>query len=156
MNRETVLEYRYRRLLRLYPRAWRREHEDAMTATYLDSGPQRARPSMMDTADVVRGAARTRMTAAGSGLDAGPSVAAELALAAASVLAALWFCLFELAPIPEDYLLPRFGAFQSLGAIVWITWAAVPVAGMFLNGRRMRIITAAALAVTSWSSPRPP
>ncbi|MEV0646499.1 hypothetical protein AB0I28_14670 [Phytomonospora sp. NPDC050363] len=157
MKRETMLEYRYRRLLRLYPRAWRARREDEMVATYLDTGPDtRGRPSMMDTVDVARGATRHRITAADAGLRTGSAFAAEVSLLAASVLSALWFCLFELAGLPEDHLLTTFGSAQSLGAVAWIAWAFVPLAGLFLSGRWMRAAVAAALVLTVLLIPAAP
>jgi len=55
------LETRYRRLLNLYPAAWREQREDEMVATYLDAmPPEGTRPSMRDGLDVAAGALRVR------------------------------------------------------------------------------------------------
>ena len=51
-----VLENRYRRLLRWYPVAHRRVHEEEMLGVLLAAaGPERTRPSVRDALDLVRG-----------------------------------------------------------------------------------------------------
>jgi hypothetical protein len=52
----SVLENRYRRLLRWYPVDHRRVHEEEMLGVLLAAaGPERTRPSVRDALDLVRG-----------------------------------------------------------------------------------------------------
>jgi hypothetical protein len=52
----SVLENRYRRLLRSYPVDHRRVHEEEMLGVLLaDAGPEQTRPSVRDALDLVRG-----------------------------------------------------------------------------------------------------
>ncbi|GIG70692.1 hypothetical protein [Phytomonospora endophytica] len=148
MSPETALERRYRGLLRLYPRHWRRSREDEMTATYLDGTPPGAsRPSISDRLDVARGALRTRLRLAGeSGLRGGTRLAAELSLIAVAILAALWL----LQPAVETTgLAPAEpGPLGFLDEATWITWIAVAVGATVLRARWRRRLTAAALTFT--------
>jgi len=72
------LERGYRRLLRAYPRAYRRHRGEEMLATLLEAAPPgRSRPTRDEAADLLAGAARERL-----GLHAVPNLAAGLRLAA--------------------------------------------------------------------------
>ena len=52
-----TLEAKYRRLSRLFPPAWRAEHEDALIGTLLDTAePGRDSVPLAETVDLVRGA----------------------------------------------------------------------------------------------------
>ncbi len=56
-----TLERRYRRRLRLFPRSWRADHEEALLGLYLDAArPGRERVPISDTVDLMRSAARVR------------------------------------------------------------------------------------------------
>lgn len=55
------LERRYRRLLALYPRAFRREHEEEMLAVLLAGAGRRRRPSVCDAADLAVNAFRLHL-----------------------------------------------------------------------------------------------
>ena len=57
---EDVLERRYRRLLALYPRAFRCEHEEEMLAVLLAGAGERPSPGVAEVADLLRGAAWAR------------------------------------------------------------------------------------------------
>ena len=62
MTEPTDLERRYQRLLALYPRAFRDEHEQEMlTVLMAGSGDARAWPRVADSADVIRNALWTRI-----------------------------------------------------------------------------------------------
>jgi hypothetical protein len=65
----TVLENRYRRLLRWYPADHRRAHEEEMLGVLLaDAGPERTRPSVRDALDLVWGGLGIRFRRAPSAL----------------------------------------------------------------------------------------
>ncbi|QKG23087.1 hypothetical protein [Actinomadura verrucosospora] len=69
----STLEDRYRRLLALYPAAHREAHEQEMLDLLLSAArPGQTRPSLADTADLLRGAARIRRRHATSGISASP------------------------------------------------------------------------------------
>ena len=165
MKDRDVLEHRYRRLLRAYPRSWRARREDEMAATYLEAAPEgRRRPGFRDAYDVLRAALRERLrVSAEAGLSAGSRLAAEWALVAASALAAFWFCRVELSPVPDWFTgreVPAFtpdaelqvhdvfGPVQSIGAFAWIAWLLTALAASVLSGRWLRRAVAVALAVS--------
>jgi hypothetical protein len=62
MTDSTLLERRYRRLLALYPRAFRREHEEEMLVVLMACARNgRRRPGLADSVDVVRNAIWMRL-----------------------------------------------------------------------------------------------
>ncbi len=62
MSDVTCLERRYRRLLALYPTAFRREHEDEMLVVLMAGARNgRRRPGLADSADLIRNAIWMRM-----------------------------------------------------------------------------------------------
>ena len=62
MSDSTDLERRYRRLLRLYPRAFRREHlEEVLAVLMAGAAPDQRRPRLGEAADLVWGATFTRL-----------------------------------------------------------------------------------------------
>jgi hypothetical protein len=61
MSGALVLERRYRRLLALYPRRFRREHGDEMLAVLLAGAGDRRRPGLAESADLLRNAALLRL-----------------------------------------------------------------------------------------------
>lgn len=61
------LERRYRRLLAWYPHGYREVYQDEMLGVLLDAaGPERTRPTIRETADLLTGALRYRLPQAGS------------------------------------------------------------------------------------------
>jgi hypothetical protein len=79
---ERTLSGRYDRLLRWYPRWYRRERRLEILTTYLDAAdPEQRRPSRADVTDIVLGGLRCRLRVRGT--------AARLAGVAVAVLAAL-------------------------------------------------------------------
>jgi threonine/homoserine/homoserine lactone efflux protein len=78
-----TLEDRYRRILRLYPRSWRAEHEDDIVAVLLDAaGSGRVRIAPADVFDLVLNAVLVRFRAARAGLVVSSAVLLSLALMA--------------------------------------------------------------------------
>ena len=62
MSESTDLERRYRRLLRLYPPRFRREHEQEMLPVLMDGArPGQRRPGLADSSDLLKGATWTRL-----------------------------------------------------------------------------------------------
>jgi hypothetical protein len=62
MSDSKTLERRYRRLLALYPRAFRRQHEDEMLVVLLACARNgRRRPGLADSADLIRNAVWIRL-----------------------------------------------------------------------------------------------
>ncbi|MGA2006764.1 MAG: hypothetical protein ABSH27_04295 [Solirubrobacteraceae bacterium] len=88
----SALERRYRRLLALYPAAWRARHDDEVLAVLLECAPPgRARPSWRDACDLVAHALMERLRGVGrspTSEDARSGVALA-AIVALAVLAAL-------------------------------------------------------------------
>lgn len=86
MTAHSELERRYRQRLALYPRAYRREHEDEMLAVLMQAAaPDQEFPRLAETVDLVRGALRMRFRLGYPY----PGNAARDALAAFSLLAPL-------------------------------------------------------------------
>jgi hypothetical protein len=85
----SALERRYRRLLALYPAAWRARHDDEVLAVLLECAPPgRARPSWRDACDLVAHALMERLR----GVRRSPTaddVRSGVALAAIAALAVL-------------------------------------------------------------------
>jgi len=62
MTANPGLERRYRRLIGLYPPAYRREYTEEVLGVLMESAPEgRHRPALADTVDMVRGAAAVRL-----------------------------------------------------------------------------------------------
>jgi hypothetical protein len=61
MSDALLLERRYRRLLALYPRRFRREHADEVLAVLLAGAGDRGRPRLAESADLLRNAALLRL-----------------------------------------------------------------------------------------------
>ncbi|MCC6833232.1 MAG: LysE family translocator [Thermoleophilia bacterium] len=78
-----TLEDRYRRLLRLFPRAWRDRNGEALLDTLLEAAGPRTRPATGDVADLVRCAAAVRLRSV-----TGPGLAALVLVALLAVVAA--------------------------------------------------------------------
>jgi hypothetical protein len=145
----SALEARYRRLLRLYPRDYRRQRGEEMVGTYLETvGGGRRWPRPADVADLVAGSLRQRVRAAGPAFAGGLHAAAVLALTAAGALSAIWLFYVELTHLDTTGAPPRFGPFRGLGAVAWLAWLAAAVVGAASPGRRYRWALAGALSVT--------
>ena len=57
----TPLERSYRRWMLVYPRSYRRAHQEELVATLLDlAAPDQARPTRPEILDLVRGGLRRR------------------------------------------------------------------------------------------------
>lgn len=152
MTRETVLEHRYRRLLRLYPRSWRSRREEEAVSTFLDASLVDQRVLMPgDVGDVVAGAARHRLRlSAAAGLSAGAGIAAEFALTSAAVLGTIWLCRVEISPEAVDRVVLGGTAmpFQTFGIVLWTVWTVVGLASPLLTPQRMRTAVRVALGLT--------
>jgi len=144
------LAQRYRRLLHLYPKEYRQARGDEMLSTYLDSAPHhRTRPTLIDTADVVRSAGvRWLRTTRTGDFPAGLRIAGVLSLAAAAGLAVFWLLRVELAPLPDNYRVQsRWWIFQSMSSVAWSVWILAPLAAAIVP-RIHRSVIAAALVAT--------
>jgi hypothetical protein len=141
------LERRYRRLLFAYPARYRAERGEEIVGTYLETaGPHRRWPSPADIRDALGGGLRQHLRA--TGLTGGLPVAAMLATGAAVTLAAIWLLLVEIRATSADFVIVRFGPFQSLGAVVWMGWLIAGAATLTLPGRVARAFVLAALTGT--------
>ncbi|MFI5952808.1 hypothetical protein [Cryptosporangium sp. NPDC051539] len=150
------LERRYRRLLRAYPAAYRAARGDELVDTYLDTtGTGRHRPTPRDAADVLAGGLRQHLRARGaSGLPGGVQLAAVLALAAGSVLAAGWLMVIELAPQTINYSGGHpYGPVHTPAAFAWIVWLAATAAFAAGSGRWCRRLIASALGIVVVAKP---
>jgi hypothetical protein len=99
----TELERWYRRLLRAYPRSYRRTHGDEILATLMDAAePARRRPTRTDVVDLARGALRQRFRLP---LGVAPIVAAVLTaliLGAVGAACGSWLAWQTAAELPSD------------------------------------------------------
>lgn len=144
----TPLELRYRRLLALYPAAYRREYEDEMVTVLLaDSEPGPPRPSFATTLDLVLGAVSVRLRATRR------SLAGDAWRRAAPLAANFIFLLLAVRAVPVlAFLTTVTGAppgwrmglvMTAAGCAVWL----IPFA-LFVTGLR-RLATAAAGTLTA-------
>lgn len=143
------LESRYRRLLRLYPGAWRETREDEMVATYLDTAPpEGTRPSMKDGLDVAVGALRVRTRTMPPGLPGGARIAGLIGLSAVGMMSAMLLFGVELTPdTPDDT--PPFGPFLTPAGLCWALWAGIALASPFLRGTWARRLGLLPMLATS-------
>lgn len=143
------LERRYRLLLRAYPRAYRAQRGDEITATYLElAGPARRWPAPGDAADVLAAGARERLRANGAtGAIAGLRLAAVLALCGSAALAAREL-LYSLPP-PGGSPWPGlpFGPFATIAVIPDAAWVLAGLAAA-ASTRLARALTGVALLLT--------
>jgi hypothetical protein len=151
-----ILERRYRRLLRVYPKAYRERRADEMTGTYLETAaPGRTRPGLADGWDVVRGAARERLRSGGLAVLAQAlPVAAVLALVFGGALALVYLRFFEVDPLGLQ-LPPRApdgtalkAPFYGIGVAVWGAWLVACAMAALLPGRAARVGVLGATVVT--------
>jgi threonine/homoserine/homoserine lactone efflux protein len=128
-----TLEGKYRRLIRLFPAGWRREHEEELVGTLLDAAePGRTAVSFADGADLVRSAGVLWYRA----LRAGDhrltrQTARRAALAAAMLSAALTLALvLRSGVVPAAFLLtslvvaliPGTGVFYTVSSAIGGGW----------------------------------
>ncbi|MEO3769180.1 hypothetical protein [Micromonospora sp. B9E7] len=143
------LEGRYRLLLRLYPDDYRRVRGEEMLGTYLDlTPPGRRWPSAADAADLVAGAVRERLRAAGAGgLLPGVRLAAVLAFVTATALSGLWAGAEQIVD-PADRSVPAVGPFVSVGIVVWSAWLLAGAVDALAPVRWTRLAIIVALLLT--------
>ena len=143
------LERRYRILLRAYPRAYRAQRGDEITATYLDlAGPARRWPAPGDVVDALTAGIRERLRANGAtGAIAGLRLAAVLALCGSAALAARDL-LYSLPP-PGGTPWPGlpFGPFATIAVIPDAAWVLAGLAAA-ASTRLARALTGVALLLT--------
>lgn len=105
-----TLERRYRRLIRLYPAAWRARYEDEVVGTLLDAaGPGRDSVSPAEAADLVRGAVVQRLralaAAPGPGRRRATARLAGTVAAAAGAAVAVVLVGVSVRDVPAEFLL---------------------------------------------------
>ncbi|MEV5440891.1 hypothetical protein AB0K80_33550 [Streptomyces sp. NPDC052682] len=136
----TLLEARYRRVLRLLPASYLRAREEEMVETYLwdvDRETQdQSRPTLGEVASVAALAVRTRLAAAD-----GPRPYAQLGSAAR--LFALFAVLLQAASSVVDRALE----------LTWASTGGVTRLEMFLSGFTGRGLPAGILTVATWLLP---
>ncbi|WP_336706964.1 hypothetical protein [Oerskovia sp. USHLN155] len=144
-----VLVRDYRRLVRLFPYSYRREHEAEMLGHLLDGArPEQSRPSGAERRDLVLAAVREWLLAplgstarerrAATGLLFVLLPAVLVVPAARSVAYASWLAGSELGP-------PVLSSVPMLGT--WVVWGAGAVALLAGPARTGRLLIAAAAAV---------
>jgi hypothetical protein len=109
-----------RRIVRLYPRAWRARYEDEMLALVEQSAPR-----WRDVGDLARGSAREWTVMSGRTRTA---VAVALALAASGCAAGCGWCLRQLAMPPPTFAWmnsPLLGL--ALVATMYLVWIPLPI-----------------------------
>ncbi|MFV2018941.1 hypothetical protein [Micromonospora sp. LOL_023] len=143
----SVLERRYRALLRCYPAHYQAHRSAEMLDTYLAmvDGSHRW-PSAADVRDVLAGATRAHLRS--TGMAAALPVAATVAIGTATMLATFWLISIEVIGRTRVGPVPMFGPLLTIGAIAWVAWLAVGFATLALPGRVVRVGVLAALAVT--------
>ncbi|MFV2086336.1 hypothetical protein [Micromonospora sp. LOL_021] len=144
---QSLLERRYRALLRCYPAHYQAHRSDEMLDTYLatvDGG--RRRPSAADVRDVLAGASRAHLRS--TGMAAALPVAATVAISTSTMLATYWLISIEVIGPTRVGPVPTFGPFQTIGVVAWVAWLAVGLTALVSPGRVVRVGVLAALAVT--------
>lgn len=107
------LERRYQRLLRGYPRSYRRAHGDEILTTLMDAAePGRRRPTRADVVDLARGALRQRFRLPIGVSPVVTAVLAALVLGAIGAAASSWLAWQTAAD------LPAIGTARQIGATV--------------------------------------
>ena len=151
------LEHRYRRLLRLYPRAHRHVHEEEMLDVLLAcAAPDQQRPTLAERFDLVRGAVKVRWRHLQDAL--GPEWSDALAVVSLIAPLLMLACSSNptVAAVVDGDFDPRglegvpFDATEIVISFYVVGWTLVTVAG--LAGKRwIAAATAAVLAVTALS-----
>ncbi len=142
-----ILEGRYRRLLRWYPREYRERREAEMLSTFLDAAPaNRVRPPIRDVGDIiVHGAARRFSLTPGQFaadilVDAGPvALGMAAGFSAIAMAAELWWSAFPWETV---------GPFFSLGPAVYLV-ALLSFAMLIAGAARSARIIAAVGAIAT-------
>ncbi|AEV86586.1 hypothetical protein ACWT_5569 [Actinoplanes sp. SE50] len=150
----TDLERRYARLIHwCYPAAYRRARGTEILGTYLDSvSPDRRRPTLADTVDLVTGGLRERVRACGlADLAPGFRLAGTFAMITATALAAGWSVVELVRRFAWDD--PRPGTFTSIGILVWASWLLASVVHVAAPARWARPAVIAALLITVGIAP---
>jgi len=150
-----ALERRYRLLLLAYPADYRRERGDEIVGTLLDAAqPGQVWPRPPEVADLLGSGLRRRLRIDQvSGLAAGMTLAAPLALALAAGLSAFLLVWFDLAlgtpaePRPSQLQIPLMPPAATLGAVVYAGWLLAALA--WLPASPVTARTAAALATAT-------
>jgi hypothetical protein len=149
---EGVLERRYRRLLGLYPPAWRAARLEEVLAVLLACAePGRSRPGVRDAADLLRHALVERVRPTGRSLSpddrrSGVALAGIVAFALLAAVSVLQ--LIVLAPNPDAWGTYQFstGYGTGPGVAMLASAAALVAGGCWLARRRRLAIVAIALA----------
>jgi hypothetical protein len=149
---EGVLERRYRRLLGLYPPAWRAARLEEVLAVLLACAePERSRPGMRDAADLLRHALAERVRPTGRSVSradtrSGVALAGIVAFALLAALSVLQ--LIVLAPNADAWSTYQLSTGYGTGpGVAMLASAATLVAGGCWLARRRRLaIVAIALA----------
>jgi hypothetical protein len=125
------LERRYRRLLAWYPGEFREVYQEEMLGVLLDAaGPERTRPTVRETADLLTGVLRYRLRRAGSRGYQWRRAGSVLAAAApAMMLVVAVYRFVGAAGLPSGY----YGDRPANGPSVWappVAWAVVTLAAL--------------------------
>jgi hypothetical protein len=143
MNAEpSELERRYRRLLRAFPRGYRRHRGEEMLATLLDSAaPGQTRPTVTDTVDLLRAALRER-----SGLHAAPDLQSALRWVGP-------FCLAVTAgfTINTWAVNPASGTFAVVG-VLWVVAVLAAIALPRLTAPAIAVAWAVTVGISVWAA----
>ena len=163
MSASADLERGYRRLLAWYPRKFWREHEEEMLGVLMAGAREgRRRPSLAETADVLRSALRMRLRLARPGPGNGAwadslavfSVAAPLFLLVVDLLAvALPYRLPAPTPFREAFGLPlEIGGLSLLSLHIFAITVGceVVLAALVLLGQRWLALLPMAASVGYW------
>jgi hypothetical protein len=145
----TILERRYRLLLRSYPQQYRAERGQEILSTLLDATPPGQRsPSLADAVDILGNGLRRRWGLVGiAGLDAGVALAAPVALALAAGISG--FAWWRVEPAGAGvHLGETFGPFRTLGPIAYAAWIAAALGWVLLRPVARRVLIGIAVGVT--------
>ncbi len=169
MTDSAGLEQGYRRLLRWYPRAFRREHADEMIAVLMAGAPEgQRRPRLAESADLLWSALKMRLHGPGPAARSGPwtdalalfSLAAPLFLLLADVLAV--GLPYRLRPLARVRFLRAFSSHPEIGGLGLLhrpifdvtVGLGVMVAILVLAGQRRMTLTVLAASVVYWVTAR--
>lgn len=165
MTDSSGLEQGYRRLLRWYPRAFRREHADEMVGVLMAGAREgQRRPRLAESADLLWSALKMRLHGPGPAAGSGPwtdalalfSLAAPLFLLLADVLAVA--LPYRLRPVARFRFIRGFGSHPEIGGLGLLhgpifdvsAGLGVMVAVLVLLGRRRMTLIVLAASVAYW------
>ena len=160
---ELRLENAYRRALRFYPAAWRRENEDVVVSTLLDvadhdarttpnsANPKSAHPSSAELRHLAVSGIATRFGFARHA--AAREAASTAALATGFVLAVTFFVAYTWAPWADrtpyqGSSYQTFGPFMNAGFVLYAVWAAAFVLGTLGKATAVRWLMVAAITIS--------